>query len=148
MEVDLAPIGPRKIEYVERVRIKSSLVARSARTAKAFTMLLCRNRDSPAYCAREARADLRSDPNATGTQALCLELGYLSADPADFLHLASVEETQAYRGHFWFLLCLGCGNGIADVERTTINPDAVRSCPAESTRYIEGAASVWHFRVN
>jgi len=70
MEVDLPSVGPRKIELVARVRIKSSPVARGARTAKALAVLLGWNRDRSADCFGEAHADLRFDPHATGTQVL------------------------------------------------------------------------------
>jgi hypothetical protein len=72
MEVDLPSVCSCKIEYVDRVKIKSSPVARGARTARTFTLLLYRNRYRPADCCGEARADLRFDMSANGAQAFCL----------------------------------------------------------------------------
>jgi hypothetical protein len=58
MEVDLPSIGPPNVEYVERVRIERSAVARGALTAQGLAMLLCWNRDGSLDCSREAPADL------------------------------------------------------------------------------------------
>jgi hypothetical protein len=101
MEMDLPSVGPREIELVARVRIESSAVTRRARTAKALAVLLGGNRDRPANGFGEARADLRFDPHAGGTQVICLQLGDLSADPTGLSRLpsGSVEETQIDCGH-------------------------------------------------
>jgi hypothetical protein len=72
MEVDLSSVCSCQIEYVERVKIKSSPVARGARTARAFTLLHYRNRYSPADCFGEAQPDLRFDMGANGTQVFGL----------------------------------------------------------------------------
>jgi len=72
MEVDLPSVCSCKIEYVARVKIKSSPVARRARTARTFTLLLCWNRYGPADRFGEAQADLRFDMSANGTQAFGL----------------------------------------------------------------------------
>jgi hypothetical protein len=67
--VDLPSVCACKIECVDRVKIKSSPVARGARTARTFTLLPCRNRYCPDDCFGEAQADLRFDMSANGTQA-------------------------------------------------------------------------------
>jgi hypothetical protein len=58
MEVDPPSIGPTNIEYVERVRIERSAVARGALTAQALAMLLRGNRYRSLNCSRETPADL------------------------------------------------------------------------------------------
>lgn len=58
MEVDPPSIGPANIEYVERVRIERSGIARGALTPQALAMLLGGNGYGSLDCPREARADL------------------------------------------------------------------------------------------
>src|SRR5262249_56413798 len=101
MEVALSSVGSAKVEYVKGVRGQSFPVARGTRTAVALTMLLAWNRDRPVDCFGEARAELRLDPDAMGTQLFRLYLGALAADPADLLDRPSieVEEAQPYGGH-------------------------------------------------
>src|SRR6185369_13697168 len=72
MEMDLPSVRPSKIERVARVRIKSSPVARGARTTEALAVLLGWNRDRPADCLGEAQADLCFDPHATGAEVIGL----------------------------------------------------------------------------
>src|SRR5262249_45499142 len=99
MEVDLASVGPGKIEQIEWMWGQSSLVARGARTAETLTMLLRWNRDRSADCFGEAHSDLRFDPNTMRAQTLRLDLGKLVADSADLLDPSSIEETQTDLGH-------------------------------------------------
>jgi hypothetical protein len=75
MEVDLPSVRSCKLEYVDRVHIKSSSVARGAQTARALTLLLCWNRYRPGDRFGEAQADLRFDMSTNGTQVFGLELG-------------------------------------------------------------------------
>src|SRR4029453_6675563 len=117
MEVDLPSICPCQFEWVERVHIKSSPVARGAQTARMLALLLCRNRYCPCDCFGEAQVDLRLDMSANGTQALGLHLGQLMANSADLSRRSPVEEAQTYMGHYR----PSCR------EEGTFNPDARRS---------------------
>jgi hypothetical protein len=72
MEVDLPSICPCQFEWVERVHIKSSPVARGAQTARELTLLLCWNRYRPGDRFGEAQADLRLDMSANGTKVFGL----------------------------------------------------------------------------
>jgi len=71
MEVDFPSPGPR---WIERVRIKGSAVACAAETVRPFALLFADIRHhSPGI--REALAEQRFDPSATGAEAFCFELG-------------------------------------------------------------------------
>ncbi|MGH7345557.1 MAG: hypothetical protein ACREK4_11640 [Candidatus Rokuibacteriota bacterium] len=81
------------------MNIKSSPVARGARTARMFALLLGWNRDRPADCFGEAQVDLRFDVSADATQQFRLQLGKLMADSADLSGRSPVEEAQTYIRH-------------------------------------------------
>src|SRR5262245_4149502 len=100
MKVSLSFRIAGRIAQLDRVRTKSSLITRSALTARTrAVLLLCAGivsrRNIFGQVSRNAGADLRLDPGTFAAQALGLQLGDLAADPAGPFRVPFGPQTQS-----------------------------------------------------